>query len=324
MTRTYCRLVRALLVTLALAFTVAAVAPPVAHAQTAADKKKAGDHFARGKELFNEGDYQGALVEFERAYKLAPNWRVLFNIGQVRYQLQDYPGAMTALEQYLEDGGADIPPERRAQVQSDIDRLRSRVAYVSVTVSEPGATVSIDDREVGVSPLLDKIAVSAGRRKVTAVVEGAPPATKFVDIAGGDSATVTLEITRAGSPSPTPSPAPEPGISEDEESGGLPWAAWALTAGFGAGALAFGLLALNAASDLDSAKGRPTSKDELEADRDKVLGFSIATDVLLGATVVTAAISVYLTIAAATSAPGDDTSVGLRVTPNGVALEGTF
>lgn len=308
------------IVTLSCAFVTTTTA--VAHAQTAAEQKKAGEHFGRGKELFNEGDYQGALVEFERANKLAPNWRVLFNIGQVKYQLQDYPGAMDALERYLQEGGSDVPQERRAQVQADIERLRSRVAYLKVEVNEAGATVTIDDRDVGVSPLATKVAVSAGRRKVTATADGAPPVAKFVDIAGGDSAEVSLEILRSPVTAPGPTPSPDPGRAEDADN--LPWAAWALTAGFGAGALAFGLLALNAASDLDGAKARPTSKQELESDREKVLGFSIATDVLLGATVLTAAISVYLTVDAATSDGTDDTSVGIRILPGGVAVEGSF
>lgn len=314
--------VRTLIVVLALSSACVISTTTAAHAQTAAEQKKAGEHFGRGKELFNEGDYQLALVEFERAYKLAPNWRVLFNIGQVKYQLQDYPGAMDALDRYLEEGGSDVPQERRAQVQADIERLRSRVAYLKIEVNEAGATVSIDDREIGVSPLATRVAVSAGRRKVTATADGAPAVSKFVDIAGGDSAEVFLDILRntVTPPGPTPSPAPEMPAEENS----LPWAAWALTAGFGAGALAFGLLALNAASDLDGAKGRPTSKDELEADRDKVLGFSIATDVLLGATVLTAAISVYLTVDAATSDGTDDTSVGIRILPGGVAVEGSF
>lgn len=319
------QLLRTLLLTLALVVTGAALAPPV-FAQTAAEKKKAGEHFGRGLELYNEGNFAGALVEFDRAYELAPNYRVLFNIGQVKYQLQDYPGAMAAFQQYLKDGGAQIPADRREIVLKDIERLRSRVAYVKIEVNEAGATVSVDDRPVGTSPIPKAVAVSAGRRKITASSDGAAPVTKFLDLAGGDEASVRLDIVRQDVPIPPPPPPPGGGTGPDEEGGNVPWAAWGVTAAFGVGALAFGLLALNAASELDDAKAAETTKDELDDNRQKVLGFSIATDVLLAATVVTAAISVYLTVDANT---GDDDEepggeVGIRIAPTGIAVQGSF
>lgn len=298
-------------------------APMLVQAQTTADKQKAADHFGRGKELYEEGDYQGALVEFERAYELAPNYRVLYNIGQVKYQLQDYPGAMSALEQYLREGGAEIAADRRTQVLSDVERLRSRVAYLRIEVNEAGATVSVDDRQVGVSPLPKAVAVSAGRRKISASADGAAPVVKFVDLAGGDSSDVSLEILRTTSPTPTPTPTPPPG-GGDNTGGTVPWAAWGITGGFGVGALVFGLLALDAANDFEDVKAGETTKAELEADRKRVLGFAIATDVFLGAAVITAAISIYLTVDGASSSGEPSSEVGVRVTPTGIALEGTF
>jgi hypothetical protein len=196
------------------------------------------------------------------------------------------------------------------------------VAYVKIDVSEEGVAVLVDDRQVGTSPLTKAVAVSAGHRKITAMSPGAPPVIKFVDLAGGDSTQVSLEIVRQDTaPQPIPQPVPDPDTGDDGVD--VPWAAWGVTAGFGVGTLVFGLLALDAASDFDDAKSQETSKDELDADRNRVLGFSITTDVFLAATVVTAAISVYLTVDAAT---GDDeeAEVGLRLGPGSVALEGSF
>ncbi len=320
---------RRLLLMIASLALVSVAAPPAARAQTAAEKQKAGMHFTRGQDLYSDGDYQGAVVEFERAYNLAPDWRVLFNIGQVKYQLQDYPGAMRALDQYLKEGGADVTPERRALVLADVDKLRSRVAYIRIEVDEAGARVSIDDREVGISPLPKAMAVSAGRRKITATTEGAAPVTTFVDVAGGDSSEVTLSIERRARPAPNPTPARTPVPPDEQRSAEVPWAAWGVTAGLGVGSLVFGLLALEAASDFDDAKGQLTTKKDLESDRKKVLGFSITTDVLLVSTVAVAAISLYLTIDAATADDADaggapDGELGLVLSPTGVTLLGTF
>lgn len=86
----------------------------VAHAQTDAKpsdaaREEASGHFQRGVELFQEGAFRAALVEFERAYGIAPDYRLLYNIGQVKLQLQDYLGATQSYERYLEEGGSEIP-----------------------------------------------------------------------------------------------------------------------------------------------------------------------------------------------------------------------
>src|SRR5262252_5103847 len=50
--------------------------------------------YERAVQLYNEGDPEGALVEFERAYKISPTYRLLYNIGSIRLQLNDYAEAL--------------------------------------------------------------------------------------------------------------------------------------------------------------------------------------------------------------------------------------
>ncbi|MBV9946426.1 MAG: tetratricopeptide repeat protein, partial [Myxococcales bacterium] len=50
-------------------------------AAAAQASEDASVHFKRGLQLFDEGDYTLALVEFNRAYQLAPNYRALYNIA---------------------------------------------------------------------------------------------------------------------------------------------------------------------------------------------------------------------------------------------------
>src|SRR5262245_61950348 len=47
---------------------------------------EAKQRFDRGYELYEEGEYPLALIEFNRAYELVPNYKVLYNIGQVCIQ----------------------------------------------------------------------------------------------------------------------------------------------------------------------------------------------------------------------------------------------
>ena len=107
---------------------------------------KASLHFQRGVELFQEGAYRAALVEFERAYDIAPDYRLLYNIGQAKLQLQDYLGASQSYESYLVQGGTEISQARRQAITKALERLRKRVGHLAVTANRTGAEVLIDDR----------------------------------------------------------------------------------------------------------------------------------------------------------------------------------
>ena len=83
------------------ALPAAAQAPQEAEAAeldgTTADSTPATEqaraHFQRGVDYYTEGDLAAALVEFERAYALQPAYRLLYNLGQVTYELRDYAAA---------------------------------------------------------------------------------------------------------------------------------------------------------------------------------------------------------------------------------------
>src|SRR6188768_803127 len=82
-----------------------AAAPPAEAAPAGAEVLKgAGGRYTRGLALYGDGEFLLALVEFERAYQLSNNYKVLYNIGQVRIQLGRYAKAKEALEEYLKIG----------------------------------------------------------------------------------------------------------------------------------------------------------------------------------------------------------------------------
>ena len=166
-------------------------APPDAQAHVAAT------HFDRGVKLYEERDWRAALVEFQRAYTIAPHYRVLYNVGQCLYQVEDYVGSLEAFAKYMAEGGAEIAPERREQVQASIDELRGRVAHVRVATNVDGAEIAVDDAVVGTTPLASPLLVSAGRRKIVASKPGRTPVVRFVDVAGEDAVDVTLTLESA-------------------------------------------------------------------------------------------------------------------------------
>lgn len=183
----------ALLACMSLMFVgVTRAEPDVPPSDTA--REQASGHFQRGVELFQEGAFRAALVEFERAYGIAPDYRLLYNIGQVKLQLQDYLGATQSYESYLEQGGADIPEARRDDVEKAFETLRQRVGRIAIAANRDGAELFVDDLRVGVTPMAATIAVNVGRHRVLARSEDGASASKVIDIAGGDLIDVALEL----------------------------------------------------------------------------------------------------------------------------------
>lgn len=76
-----------------------------------APSSEARAHFDRGVTFYDETDYPAALVEFKRAYALAPAWQVLFNIGQSYFQVRNYAAALVTLKRFIDEGKERIPDD---------------------------------------------------------------------------------------------------------------------------------------------------------------------------------------------------------------------
>ena len=110
--------------------------PAGANAAAAANAnvEKAREHFKRGIDSYRDADLATALIEFKRAYSTAPNYRLLYNLGQVSADLRDYPAAERYLTQYLEESHSSLDEARKQQVQEELAKVRARIAYLSYDV----------------------------------------------------------------------------------------------------------------------------------------------------------------------------------------------
>ncbi|MBW2523481.1 MAG: PEGA domain-containing protein [Deltaproteobacteria bacterium] len=314
-----------------------AAAQPAAQPPDAAAVEEGRARFAKGVELFHEQNYEAALAEFRRSYEAAPAFPILYNIGQVQFELRDYAGALETFQQYLARGGDEIEADRRAEVEAEIAKLRGRVAWLDVTVNVEDAEILIDDVLVGMSPLAEPVAVSAGRRSVTASKEGRISATRRIEVAGGDRMRVELTLTEPAAPAPAPSPAsvpaPQPQPSQPPPTPapnvGL-WVSVAATGLLAVGTGVVGGLTLAAKSDFDEQlETFPGDRDDIDEARAELQTLAVVTDVLAGATVVAAGFALYFAIAGS----GDSSAAAGRcappalqvgVGPRGARLVGSF
>jgi hypothetical protein len=310
--------------------------------------------FERGVALFNEGAHGGALAEFRRAYELAPNFKILYNIGQTCYQLNDYASALKSFERYLAEGAANVPAARRAEVQKEVANLAPRVARLEISTNVPDAEILVDDVPVGRAPLAQPVLVNAGSRKVTASRSGWPPVSRVVEVAGSETARVRIDLSEAAppaavpvppspapsapptpvpqppaqaasaEPSPPPSAPPAPGPTGSSST--LPWIGLASSGALALGAVVTGVLATRSSSDLKDLQSSPTAtRDELESASSKTRSLALATDVLGAAALVAGGVSVYFLVRPAPKGPEPAAAAWrLELRAGAVHLGGSF
>jgi hypothetical protein len=208
-----------------LAAAPAAAAPakrkPVAGPKTP-EQKEADRHFKAGVELFKEGKYGEALAEFQRAYDIAPNPVVLYNIAGCYRELSQYGDAVATYNKFLADGKGKVPAARLAAAQSELDGILARIARVNVNITPAldGTTLSVD------GTALDKLdmplILPPGEHRLVAHAEGRRDAEKTIRVASGDALDVELALaelppapppqmvtTVIERPAPAPPPPPE-------------------------------------------------------------------------------------------------------------------
>ena len=256
-----------------------AVIPPTPRAQA-----EARDRFARGLALADDGDFDAAILELQRAYDLAPSYKILYDIGVISQQLKRYARAYEAYEQYLRDGGAEVPADRVEDVRRRVERLKERVAYLTVTSDPAGADVLVDDVLVGRTPLVTPLRVNSGQRKVSVKVSGHPMETRVVELTGGERKAVPFDLN-----SVTPAAVPARSV--------VPIVSWAVTGGLTAAAVTTGILAISSTKSYDDDIAAPNpSKSTVNSAWDKAHGFALATDVVGAIAIAAAAVSIYFTI----------------------------
>lgn len=290
-----------------------------AQADTKLDEAK--QHLAAATQLYDENNFRGALVELQRAYELAPSYKILFNIGQVEMELADYAGALRAYSRYLAEGGPDVPADRGKQVRADIERLRGRIGRIAVQTAA-GAEVLIDDVAIGFAPLPEPVPVNAGRHKVTVHVTGKEPVSRVYDVAGRQDVSAALGDDKVAAPTPTPAARAAGPRSK------LPvYVSWGVTGALGLTTGVLALIARGADDDLARLRGSfPVTAAQLAAQRDTVRRDALLTDLALGATLASAGVAAYLTFTRLghDEAPDPARTVQVRIGLGEIALAGQF
>jgi hypothetical protein len=316
-----------------LALTVAA---PHAFAQATGDPvadpasvEEARHRFQRGVELYREGSFDAALAEFNKAYQLAPNYRVLYNLAQVQTERHDYIAAVKMLEQYLKQGANEIPPERREQVEQELRALKGRVSELVVSTNVQGAELLVDGASMGELPAKEPIVVNSGVRRLMVRKTGYTTTSRSVTIAGGEAVRLEFELTKdpaAATSGGQLLPYDFKSQQVDDTPANVPfWISLVATGLFTGGAVTFGVLARQSDEELDKKLDEyPPNVAGIDDTRSELKRNALLTDAFAAAAVVGAGFTVYFAFNAPEKASAEKDSARTKPSPRlGVGTMGT-
>ncbi|MEZ4439490.1 MAG: PEGA domain-containing protein [Polyangiaceae bacterium] len=158
-------------------------------------------HWDAAMVLYRNGSFNGAIVEFDKAYAESKNPRVLFNIGVCWKNLERYAKAVRVwqkqLEQRAELDEADIKSTEKA-----IELVSEYVSTLAIKSNVPGAEIVVQDEVVGRTPLLEPVAVDVGPVTVRLRKDGYIAKEQVVNVVKGTPAEATIDLEKEGRMTP--------------------------------------------------------------------------------------------------------------------------
>lgn len=116
-----------------------AVSP--AWSQSKQAQKQAAKHYDAGQKHYNGGRYAEAIKAFTEAHRLSPHHSALFNVARCYENQGDRTKALEFYQQALK---LNPPPDKQADIEFRIRKLRARPVKVFVSSLPSGATVTVD------------------------------------------------------------------------------------------------------------------------------------------------------------------------------------
>jgi hypothetical protein len=174
----------------------ASSAPGGASARPAAALPKGtpDELFRRGNELAKLDQWAEAEPFYRAAWEQKKSYDIAGNLGLAEFQQRKWRDAAEHLSFAVKSFPASGKAANRTLLESVFDQVKAEVGAVAVTISMPGAEVSVDGVKVGVSPLSDTVFVDPGARKIEATLQGYEPATRTITATKGSSQELTLTL----------------------------------------------------------------------------------------------------------------------------------
>lgn len=197
---------------------LAQATPPGSH-ENAPARTRANALVKEGSTLLDGGNAAGALEKFLAAYTEYPSPKLYFDIGTAELALDKRLEALQAFETFLLEA-FDANPKFFEEAKAAVKDLKTKLGQLRIDCPTSGATVAIDGRLLGITPLRREIWAMPGTHRLTVLYPRHADVSRTIEIVAGQTQTIEQDIGRSlirwkPAPPETPAvPAPmPPGVS---------------------------------------------------------------------------------------------------------------
>lgn len=288
-------------------------AQPVS-AQPEGDKKEAVRRLAKGDRQLARGDklasrgkieeaftrFEAALAEYEAAYQAYPDPQIFFPIAQAEQRLGRFLDALQHYQELLAESQG-VSDELRDQVKVHLDEVRKNLAALVLEVTPDGASILVDGKEAGRSPLDQPIFVEPGKHSYEVTLEGYRAAEGALDLAPGKETRRRIQLERERPEVVRKRPRRRDLAAERRRREALEaaarrpsavpvWVGVGVTGALAVGAGITGFGALSKHNQFEDPMRSPAQREQARVDGERLAGI---TDILLGGAVVGAGVTAY-------------------------------
>jgi hypothetical protein len=181
-------------------------------AQRSAEERR--EAYGRGLAALDSKSWDDALRIFKELWDEQHTYDIALGLGEAEFRLKRYREAAEHLTFALQN----IPPHEKLDISQNttktLERVKQQVGALTLIVDQPGASIQIDGRPVGVTPLPSLLFVDPGHHLIEATLSRYQPAKTEIDIDRGQAKAVTMQLEAAPSqPPPTTDPERAPNAS---------------------------------------------------------------------------------------------------------------
>ena len=242
----------------------------------------ARDHFKRGENAYEKGNYALAVSEWQAAYTTDPRPRIQYNIYQALERLGQLPEAAEALQRYLSTADPDDPYYSDATARAAALQQRLQATGIRLVGGVDGAAINVSGHDWGRLPRPDRIPVQPGNHRVVITLTGYQDFVANVVVPAGQVVDVQAQLEPVAKASTVPSP----GTTEAKGSANVDTSArpnatpfFIASAVLGAGAVVSLIWALNRSAELngcDDPKTFCTNRNAVSTQRTLGIGLTAA------------------------------------------------
>src|SRR5262249_33141995 len=143
-----------------------------------------------GDRLFGKKDYAGALERYQKAYEAFPSPKIYYPMAMTEEKLGKDLDAYNHYVELLKV--EDLPAALKKEAQGHVDDVDKRLVQLTFDVKPAGASVLMDDVEIGTTPLADPVRLMPGEHTYAVNAQGYMPVEKTMTLQAGDRLTETM------------------------------------------------------------------------------------------------------------------------------------